>query len=373
MSHSTRDLNEVIYWLSQKGYVWSHNGSYSVRHVKKLAEAISKYEMHRLELAFHPFADEGAAILASVFPKTLQTLILQRDNIHDEGAAAIAAALPETTIIELDLGFNEIGDKGAAAIAQAFPKTPLLGTLYLAYNNIGDAGAAAIAEMLPTSHFAELSLSENRIGDAGAIALAKALPQSYVYRLDLSGNSIGPEGVTALAEAFADSKVATLELSSPPIGSHPITENQRRTAEDALLKSKNIIEFRGGSPFYTKRLSAHMADNESKAGALASKMLNHTADLTKEDLIAINERSGAIMHLIGVSRKVSPLDVSVLWKGFAGLANAHGVAWENPFAPRSSAPTAIPADEAPVNDNNHVARLGQRRQKAAECGEAELG
>ncbi|KOO26799.1 hypothetical protein Ctob_001341, partial [Chrysochromulina tobinii] len=163
------------------------------------------------------------------FMAVLTCLVLEHNNIGDEGAKAIAEALKVNAVMTtLNLRVNNIGVEGAKAIAEALKVNAVLTTLHLDANNIGAVGAKAIAEALKVNAvLTELRLYHNNIGNDGAKAIAEALKVNAVLTsLDLAGSpftsassGIGDDGAKAIAEALKVNAVVTkLWLNNNKIG-----------------------------------------------------------------------------------------------------------------------------------------------------------
>ena len=184
-----------------------------------------------LVLEHNNIGDEGAKAIAEALKvnAVMTTLNLRVNNIGVEGAKAIAEALKVNAVLnKLSLGGNEIGVVGAKAIAEALKVNAVLTTLHLDANNIGAVGAKAIAEALKVNAvLTELRLYHNNIGNDGAKAIAEALKVNAVLTsLDLAGSpftsassGIGDDGAKAIAEALKVNAVVTkLWLNNNKIG-----------------------------------------------------------------------------------------------------------------------------------------------------------
>jgi hypothetical protein len=122
------------------------------------------------------------------------------------------------SISALLLQNNDIGDEGVAAIAGVLPLCEGLRRLDLSWNDIGPPGALTLAGALDQCGLHTLTLRGNRIGDRGCTALAHALGggQSRLTQLDLWDQTVADRGVAALARALPASR-----LKVPPPPPHP--------------------------------------------------------------------------------------------------------------------------------------------------------
>lgn len=118
-------------------------------------------DIHTVSLPRHNIGDEGAIELAKI--KTIKSLDLFQNPIHDAGAIALAGA----KLYALDLSRCQITDIGV----KPFRHNKTLYQLCLLKNDIGDDGAEDIAA---NDNIKVLDLARNeRIGVRGAAALAK--------------------------------------------------------------------------------------------------------------------------------------------------------------------------------------------------------
>lgn len=234
-------------------------------------------------------------------------------------AKKLAELLPSSKIASLNLEANMLGDNGAVVIAGALPPTVTL--LNLAQNKIGDAGAAAIANILPNSNIIQLNLGENEIGNSGLTALANALVHSRVAEIDLTGNRV----------------------------------SHNQILEKALLTSKHLVGIKWENA--SEPLKEHIERNKDVALSLVHKILipngSGIETLTKEECREISERSGAVLHELGVVEKLSPNTLAAIWHEVVMHAANHGIAIKD-LSPPSTYSTS------------HVSRLEQRKQQDAE-------
>eukprot|EP01025_Chloroclados_australasicus_P054616 TRINITY_DN6480_c0_g1_i4.p2 TRINITY_DN6480_c0_g1~~TRINITY_DN6480_c0_g1_i4.p2 ORF type:complete len:240 (-),score=25.95 TRINITY_DN6480_c0_g1_i4:370-1035(-) len=81
--------------------------------------------------------------------RTLETLLLARNDIGDEGCAVLAEGIKQNrTVRNYYLGYNNITEKGMRALSQAWLDNPTVYRINLAGNKIGLVGARAIAAVV---------------------------------------------------------------------------------------------------------------------------------------------------------------------------------------------------------------------------------
>lgn len=161
-------------------------------------------------------ADRGISEIAKALPMCdcLERLLLDRNNIGDEGAKALGEHLLRSNVQELTLGShlggNPIGEEGVEALAAilddelpraAANRSGRLSSLNLEGCCVGDRGAQAIAAYLPKSAIMALSMARGNLDDIGAQAIIEALPKTCLS-LDLSSNGLSDRSATAVAEVF---------------------------------------------------------------------------------------------------------------------------------------------------------------------------
>jgi Ran GTPase-activating protein (RanGAP) involved in mRNA processing and transport len=193
-----------------------------------------------LDLSCNGIGNDGAWKLAPALKglSSLQSLLLSKNQISDDGSSAIGRQLPSNLKI-LDMSDNDVADVGAEVISQAVVDSRLE-KVVLANNKIGDLGAMAFGHrMAQSSCLVELDLDGNEIGDEGATALAKGLAPrrcsdesvcktSSLLILCLRDNSIGDEGAGAFVEHLDQNRVlVTLDIS----GNDGISSDRRHILE----------------------------------------------------------------------------------------------------------------------------------------------
>ena len=137
---------------------------------------------------------------------TIETLDLSDNSI--ESADDLAEMIrSNTTLQSLMLEDNQLGDAGMTNLAASLQENQTLQELCLRSNGIGSAGATALAAALSqsTNSLRVLNLSRNSIDDNGAISLAQALSQNnkcQLETLNLYKNTLGIVGANALVQGL---------------------------------------------------------------------------------------------------------------------------------------------------------------------------
>ena len=141
-------------------------------------------------------------------------LILTNCNIGDDGAKTCAVGLSHCAgLKELVLNVNNIGDEGSIALAETLTKNPLshLEKLDISFNGIGDSGAKSLsAGLILCTNLHSLDLRCNKIGDEGAIAITRAVKD---VELLLCNQKITKEGAHALLDIKHDVDISSMDFS----------------------------------------------------------------------------------------------------------------------------------------------------------------
>ncbi len=154
-------------------------------------------------------ASVGAAERVARAGAELQSLGLDANKVHDEGALCVAQALPHcSSLTHLGLGGNAIGPAGAVGLVRALGEgeggrggAGQRHHVDLRWNQIGALGSAALAaaagEQRMLTH-----VEWSRAGHAEATASGR---QRGGWHLDLSGNVVGDDGARRVAMVLGDS------------------------------------------------------------------------------------------------------------------------------------------------------------------------
>ena len=111
--------------------------------------------------------------------------------------------------VALVLDHNNIHEEGASYIAKMLCSSNIVKHLYLSGNPIGDTGASFISNAVKeTTSLKTLNMSSCRITSQGAEELSRAIAQnSSLEKLDIGWNSgVGDEGIRHIAEALEHNK-----------------------------------------------------------------------------------------------------------------------------------------------------------------------
>ena len=141
-------------------------------------------------------------------------LILTNCNIGDDGAKTCAVGLSHCAALkELVLNVNNIGDEGSIALAETLTKNPFshLEKLDISFNGIGDSGAKSLSEgLILCTNLHSLDLRCNKIGDEGAIAITRAVKD---VELLLCNQKITNEGAHTLLDIKHDVDISSMDFS----------------------------------------------------------------------------------------------------------------------------------------------------------------
>ena len=125
-------------------------------------------------------------------------LVLQWNEIHEEGASHIAELLNSASIVgELLLYGNPIGDKGLQTIFAALKQNKTLKELNVSSCDMTDTGVASLADALHTNNTLErLDINGNRtITENGLTCLVEAVSKHSEMKILLIPNHLGEDKV----------------------------------------------------------------------------------------------------------------------------------------------------------------------------------
>ena len=189
-----------------------------VASVVQRAERELEYKEHVLanqkrQSGFFDFGDGSARNLAKALKrnKTLERLLLVRNDIGPVGAEPLALLLRKSTVIrELDLHDNPLGAEGAESLAAILGDCESLTSLDVRGCKLGAKGAEAVARAAGAHKgLLKLGLRNNGLGQAGCAAVAELVvqPNGPLRELDLATNDIGfGQALLVLCKALQDNK-----------------------------------------------------------------------------------------------------------------------------------------------------------------------
>lgn len=186
--------------------------------VKCLARALySNRDITHIDFSGNRITDMGFQYLAEAISENeyISHLILGSNRAGDEGCQVLCKALASnrfSRITYLDLQNNNIGNNGLSPLSDVL-RMGTLQTLILQKNRIDDDGVRALCEsaIIENNSLTVLNLQSNAISDAGALAIAEVLrhQNSNIMDLDLGINAISSNGGIALAESLKGNRTIT--------------------------------------------------------------------------------------------------------------------------------------------------------------------
>ncbi len=182
--------------------------------------------LKRLNLAGNAIGSYGLGAFAMKGLRgnvSLQELVLDSNDIGDEGLVALVASLgAHPSLVELSLFDNAIGMSGLNALAAALSKKTLgLHRLNLARNCLQKDAATPLASLLSTNEtLLSLDVSDNALGGSrldtvivlskgfdGMSMLAESLAANKtLLSLIIAGNAVGKAGMRAFSDMLAVNK-----------------------------------------------------------------------------------------------------------------------------------------------------------------------
>ncbi|CAJ1954740.1 unnamed protein product [Cylindrotheca closterium] len=159
--------------------------------------------------------DVDAIVAAMGQTKTLDTIVLNKCRLRDDGLIKIANALEQANHINIrsfSCRQNRIGNKGVTALSFLFSKSETLETLDLSENSISSKGAANILSAFssnPKPVLSNLNLSQNEIWDMDDGSFLRSNTTLKIFNLD--GNFMHDEGAEQIANAIAANKQSVIE------------------------------------------------------------------------------------------------------------------------------------------------------------------
>ncbi|KAM9834918.1 NACHT, LRR and PYD domains-containing protein 3-like isoform 2-T2 [Syngnathus typhle] len=180
--------------------------------LEALAAGLAKPEctLQVLGLQSCKLSKKSCEALASVLSssRTLRELVLNENDLHDDGLEALAAGLakPQCTLQVLKLWNCKLSKKSCEALASVLSSSHTLRELNLGYNDLHDHGLEALAAGLakPECTLQVLGLFCCKLSKKSCEALASVLSSPGNLRLlNLSFNELRDDGLEALAAGLA--------------------------------------------------------------------------------------------------------------------------------------------------------------------------
>ncbi len=133
---------------------------------------------------------------------TVTNVNLSSNEIAAQGSASLTELIahPRCTLKRLDMSWNKIGTEGAVSIAGALAKNVSLQVLLLAANGIADRGGQILAQALRDNNdLVELGLAQNNISGGSCFVFSKTIARHpKITKLDLSFNPVGEAGARSI-------------------------------------------------------------------------------------------------------------------------------------------------------------------------------
>jgi len=133
---------------------------------------------------------------------TVTNLNLSNNQIAVQGSMSLSDLLSfdRCAIRRLDLSWNKVGTDGAVAIANSLCKNNSLHVLLLTANGIADRGGQRLAVSLDeNSSLVEMSLAQNNITGGSCFVFSKTIARHpKIGKLDLSFNPVGEAGARSI-------------------------------------------------------------------------------------------------------------------------------------------------------------------------------
>lgn len=156
--------------------------------------------LEELNLGINFISEEGIVALCevpSVCLRSLKKLFIPDNSLSDVAGAHLVRSSHFPELRHLDLGWNEVGNETAKALGETLT-LPKLETLVLERSYIDDEGIQGFVVGGVARQLRELNLTANKLTDAGARTLAASSNLSSLQVLHLSQNLIADEGARAL-------------------------------------------------------------------------------------------------------------------------------------------------------------------------------
>lgn len=149
------------------------------RELQVVFKKIAHYNVVKIDLSGAEIGEIESKQIAEAIKShaTLRTVVLNNNNIRNEGATSLAKAMEVNPQLDISLVGNKISKEGAVAFVKAAVKAGK-GEIDLSSNNLGDLGAKAVALELKASsnNIKALYLRHNKIAAFGDKHLARETP-----------------------------------------------------------------------------------------------------------------------------------------------------------------------------------------------------
>ncbi|KAL7542901.1 hypothetical protein ACHAXR_012197 [Thalassiosira sp. AJA248-18] len=187
-----------------------------------LSEAMAGCALKELILEKNDILEDGAVALANALGKngTLQKLVLKGNTIFDTGAIAVGEMLKHNKALKtLDLSSCSIGNEGGAALGHGLGQNSSLEHLLLDKNSLGSGGNAAIFSVgvsmnqeLKSIHLLGNGFAASGAAELWGKSIADALSSnSSLQHVNLSNNSLSNSSIVDAAAGH--SSIEYLDIS----------------------------------------------------------------------------------------------------------------------------------------------------------------
>jgi len=214
---SEKDLQLLINGLSQNKTLTGLNlwgCELTDQMIVLISKVISQTKINELNIGNNPKITNHA-YLTTLESSTVTKLVLNWNNLGNEGAKHLASLLTNNTTLQyLDLSAVDIQDNGLAVIILALQKNNSLTHLNLQNNNISDKSFTLLSDLLQTNKgLTYLSLRALNLGDNGVSILSKGLSANQTLTaLDLQNNKIDNSGFFDILNAVNKTNLEHLHL-----------------------------------------------------------------------------------------------------------------------------------------------------------------
>lgn len=184
-----------------------------------IGKVLANTTLQQISLALNQIKAAGAVNFArGIQGSQLRTVVFYSNVIGSEGGNAFAKAVTKSGLKYLNLAYCGITDDFLATLAENLADSQLE-TLIINYNQIQNQGVEALAGVLTTATFSQRSEWITHINTDTKRALAKGRPNTNLKRLALEANKIDSEGAKALCRVLPHTEIDVwrLNLAKNPI------------------------------------------------------------------------------------------------------------------------------------------------------------